>query len=103
MNEARHPTLNHNDFDEYLQRFQEIVGEIEAGQYGKYKGRLVLKMTREQFEARYLQYLTLGIRYGTMLSQSDTIEDTLTVDIRAAEVELLIKTSLFLPFPKYLE
>jgi hypothetical protein len=97
------PRLKPNDFDEYLQRFDTKVGAIEAGQYGQYKGRLILKMNREQFEKKYNEYISLGIKYGTMLSRSDTIEDTLTVDLKAAEIELLITESLFLPFPKYLD
>ena len=97
------PRLKPTDYDDYLARFTSLVGDIEDGQYGQYKGRLVLKMTREQFDIKYLEYLDLGARYGVMLSQSDTIEDTLTVDLKAAEVEMLITSSLFLPFPKHLK
>ena len=96
------PKLQSTDFEDYLQRFAQLVGDIEEGQYGQYKGRLVLKMSRFQFEERYQQYLDLGIHYGELLERSDTIEDSITVDLRAAEIELLIKLSLFLPFPKYL-
>jgi len=95
------PTLKPSDFDEYLTRFSSLVGELEEGQYGSYKSRLVLKMNRAQFEERYARYLSLGLRYAEMLSKSDTIEDTLTVDLKAAEVELLIQDSPFLPFPKF--
>jgi hypothetical protein len=102
MTQFTPPTLKPNDYTDYFHRFIEVVGEIEEGQYGQYKGRLVLKMNRAQFEERYQQYLNLGIHYGELLERSDTIEDSITVDLRAAEIELLIKSSLFLPFPKYL-
>lgn len=102
MTEFAPPQLKSTDFDAYLSRFLEYVGEIAEGQYGTYRGRVILKMSRQQFETRYERYLALGIRYGDLLSMSDTIEDSLTVDIRAAEIELLITDSLFLPFPKYL-
>jgi hypothetical protein len=95
------PTLKPSDYDDYLERFLAQVGEIEEGQYGSYKGRLVLKMSRPQFEERYSRYLTLWLKYADMLTKSDTIEDTLAVDLKAAEVELLIHDSLFLPFPKF--
>jgi hypothetical protein len=95
------PTLKPTDFDDYLERFVSLVGEIEEGQYGSYKNRLVLKMSRAQFEERYQKYLTLGLKYADMLTKSDTIEDTLAVDLKSAEVELLIQSSLFLPFPKF--
>lgn len=96
------PSLKETDYNDYLDRFASIVGEIAEGQYGQYKGRLVLKMNRTQFEARYQRYLDLGIHYGQLLERSDTIEDSITVDLRAAEIELLVSSSLFLPFPKYL-
>lgn len=96
------PTLSPSDYDAYLARFSSLVGEIAEGQYGRYKGRLVPKMSRAQFEERYTRYLALGVKYATMLSNNTTIEDTLTVDLKAAEVELLVQDSLFLPFPKYL-
>ena len=95
------PTLKPSDFDDYLARFTALVGELDEGQYGSYKNRLVLKMSRAQFEERYARYLSLGLRYAEMLSKSDTIEDTLAVDLKAAEVELLIQDSSFLPFPKF--
>jgi hypothetical protein len=95
------PSLKPSDYDDYLERFLQLVGEIEEGQYGSYKNRLVLKMSRAQFEERYQQYLALGFKYADMLNKSDTIEDTLAVDLKSAEVELLIQSSLFLPFPKF--
>ena len=96
------PSLKETDYADYLDRFASVVGEIAEGQYGQYKGRLVLKMTRDQFEERYQRYLKLGIHYGELLERSDTIEDSITVDLRAAEIELLVTNSLFLPFPKYM-
>ena len=99
MSEA--PMLKATDFDDYRERFARLVGEIEEGQYGSYKSRLVLKMSRPQFEERYQKYLNLGLKYADMLTKSDTIEDTLAVDLKSAEVELLIQSSLFLPFPKF--
>ena len=45
----------------------------------------------------------LAAKYVNMLNQSDTIDDTLTLDIKAAEVELVIRDSLFLPFPKFMD
>ena len=97
------PCLSDTDFDLYLERFLEHVGPIEVGQYGQYKGRLILKMNRSQFEEKYQYYLNLGRKYVHMLNQSDTIDDTLTLDIKAAEVEMVLKKSLFLPFPRFMD
>lgn len=102
MSDFMPPQLKDHDYDDYLERFHTLVGDMEEGQYGSYRGRVILRMNKSQFEERYQRYLELGIRYGDLLTKSDTIEDSLTVDLRAAEVELLITESLFLPFPKHL-
>ena len=96
------PIYKPEAFKDYTDRASEMIGEIEEGQYGQHRGRLVLRLNEAQFEERYRRYLELGMKYANALESSDTIEDTLTIDIRALEVELLIADSLFLPVPKFL-
>ena len=52
------PKLQSTDFDDYLQRLK-LVGDIEEGQYGQYKGRLVLKMAVYNLK----NVVVLGLRY----------------------------------------
>ena len=96
------PIYEPEAFKHYTDRANEVIGEIEEGQYGQYRGRLILRLNETQFEDRYRRYLELGMKYAQALESSDTIEDTLTIDIRALEVELIMVDSLFLPIPKFL-
>ena len=96
------PIYEPEAFKHYIDRANEMIGEIEEGQYGQYRGRLILRLNEAQFEDRYRRYLELGMKYAHALESSDTIEDTLTIDIRTLEVELIMIDSLFLPVPKFL-
>lgn len=85
-------------FAAYLDRFAEKVGDIQTGQYGRYKGRLVRKLDADRFEKRLAEYHALGQRFLDIINAGDTIDDALAVDLRAAEIELLIQKSTYLPF-----
>jgi hypothetical protein len=91
------PTDYDKEYARYLTRFERVVGELETGQYGRFKGRLVRKLAPAQFQAKVDQYMTFGHRFTTMLSSGDTIDDTLAVELRSTEVELVLEKSLFLP------
>jgi len=86
------------NFDAYLTRFAEKVGDIQTGQYGRYKGRLVRKLDPDRFTAKLAEYHELGQRFLDIINAGDTIDDALAVDLRAAEIELLIQKSTYLPF-----
>lgn len=87
-----------DEFDAYMARFAEHVGDIQTGQYGRYKGRLVRKLDPERFSAKLDEYHELGQRFLDIINAGDTIDDALAVDLRAAEIELLIQKSTYLPF-----
>lgn len=85
------------EYADYLERFERLVGDIKTGQYGRYKGRLVRKYDREELEAKLEQYVELGERFVEMMNSGDTIDDLLAVDLRAAEAELVLEESRYLP------
>lgn len=86
-----------DDYNRYIERFERLVGDIRPGQYGKFKGRLVTRLELEQFDAKAAEYLDIGRRFNTMMTSGDTIDDTLIIELRAAEVELVLEQSAFLP------
>lgn len=94
------PTDYTKEFDRYLERFHRLVGDMRTGQYGSYRDRLVRKLDVDEFTRRVDDYLALGRRFSEMVSAGDTIDDTLAVDLRAIEVELVMERSLFLPPPR---
>lgn len=87
-----------DEFATYLDRFERLVGEYQTGQYGRFKGRLVRKLDQAQYLAKLDEYLALGDRFLTMINSGDTIDDALALDLRAAEVELVLEKSRFFPF-----
>lgn len=91
------PTDYAQEYDRYAARFLRLVGELQPGQYGRYRNRLVPRLTAEQFRARVDEYMALGNRFTAMLNAGDTVDDTLAVSLRALEAELVLERSLFLP------
>lgn len=91
------PTDYAQEFERYTARFVRLVGDMQAGQYGRYKNRLVPRLTLAQFRERVDHYMALGDRFTAMMNAGDTIDDTLAVELRAVEVELVLERSLFLP------
>jgi len=87
-----------DEFSQYLERFDALVGDIKTGQYGRYKGRLVRKLDAERFASKLAEYTDLGERFIAIINAGDTIDDTLAVDLRSSEIELLFEKSRYLPF-----
>ena len=91
------PTDYPQEYERYVARFQRLVGEMQPGQYGRFRGRLVPRLTADQFRDRVDQYMALGDRFTAMMNAGDTIDDTVAVSLRATEAELVMEKSLFLP------
>jgi hypothetical protein len=86
-----------NEFSEYNERFNRLVGEIQTGQYGRYRGRVVRRMNAEEFNLKTASYGELGQRFNRILDTGDTIDEGLTVDLRSIETELILEQSRYLP------
>lgn len=91
------PTDYALEYERYVERFQRLVGDIQPGQYGRFRNRLVPRLTAAQFRERVDHYMAVGERFTAMMNAGDTIDDTLAVELRAAEAELVLERSLFLP------
>ena len=85
------------EFRRYSDRFERLVGPLQPGQYGNYKGRLVRRFDLAQFSEKVNDYMRLGKRFNENMASGDTMDDAITVDLRAAEIELVLERSLFLP------
>ncbi len=85
------------DFSAYVERFERLVGDIQTGQYGQFKGRLVRKLNADEFDQKATEYDKLGQRFNRILEEGDTIDEGLTLNLRSVEVELVLEKSRFLP------
>lgn len=79
---------------DYLGRFEQHVGPMAVGSYGKYAGRLVRKLGAEEFTAKYGEYSKLSDHYRTMLERGDTLNDALTKILRERRDELLLEEEI---------
>ena len=84
-------------YEDYLNRFDTLVGQVVVGQVGQYKGRLVKKLTAQNFEEVAVRYRKLLARFEAMVSNRQTIDEGVMMQIRVSETELLIEQSAVLP------
>jgi hypothetical protein len=75
---------------EYLARFEQQVGALQVGAYGKWNGKLVRKLSPEEFAARNTEFTNLDRTYRGILERGDTINDAVVRLWRERRAELLI-------------
>jgi hypothetical protein len=75
---------------EYLAKFESQVGALAVGAYGKFQGKLVRKLSAEEFAKRHTEFATLDKTYRGILERGDTINDAVVRMWRERRAELLI-------------
>ncbi len=78
----------------YLERFEAAVGQVDFGTYAKHKGRLIKKLTYDEFEQKLGEYREVDKAYNEILEHGDTINDVLVKVLRERCDELLIDRQL---------
>ena len=77
-------------YDEYLERFARLVGEVAAGSFAKYDGRLIKKLSFEEFSPAFLEYYDILARYEDSVARGDTINDVIVRLVRERAAELVL-------------
>jgi len=75
---------------DYVARFDQQVGALAVGAYGKWKGKLVRKLSPEEFATRYQEFTNLDKTYRGILQRGDTINDAVVRLWRERRAELLV-------------
>jgi hypothetical protein len=75
---------------DYLARFEQQIGALSVGAYGKWKGKLVRKLAPDEFATKHGELTSLSTHYQKSLARGDTLNDALTKLLRERQVELLI-------------
>ena len=78
-------------YHEYLERFARELGEVKVGAFAKYAGRLIKKMSFEDFTPAYLEYAEIAEQYQASIDRGDTINDLVLKLLREQAANLLIK------------
>lgn len=78
-------------YHEYLERFAGELGSVEVGAFTKFGGRLIKKMTLEEFTPAFLEYTEITDRYYDSLDRGDTINDMVVRVMREKAANLILK------------
>jgi len=75
---------------DYLARFEQKVGAVAVGSFGKFHGILVRKLAPDEFLKRSDEFATLDKTYRGIVERGDTINDAVVRMWRERRAELLI-------------
>jgi hypothetical protein len=77
-------------YHEYLARFAAELGELSPGAFAKFGGRLIKKLTFEEFTPAYLEYTEMRAHYDEILERGDTINDLMLRILREKAANLVL-------------
>jgi hypothetical protein len=78
-------------YHEYLDRFATQLGEHPPGAFAKFGGRLIKKLTFEEFTPAYLEYCEMRARYDEGVERGDTINDIVLRVLRESAANLVLE------------
>ena len=84
--------MSADEYLAYLTRFDQHVGQIAVGAYGKWNGRLVRKLSADEFTTKHGEWATLARTYKNIMSRGDTLNDAITKLLRERSAELLLES-----------
>jgi hypothetical protein len=76
-------------YQAYVERFESLVGVLDVGAYGKWNGKLVRKLSAEEFAVKHKEFSSLDKTYRGILERGDTINDAVVRLWRERRTELL--------------
>ncbi|MBE7448821.1 MAG: hypothetical protein HS111_08000 [Kofleriaceae bacterium] len=78
------------EYQAYLKRFDEAVGPLAPGEFAKHQGRLIQKLSAEEFAPLYTEYMGLASHYLEGVDRGDTINDLVVKLIRDHAARLIL-------------
>ena len=82
-----------DEYREYLARFDQTVeggDAVAVGAFAKFKGKLIKKLSPEEFATKNKEYLDLASHYFQALDRGDTINDVIVKLVRERAAELVL-------------
>ena len=77
-------------YHEYLDRFASKIGDHKVGAFAKYGGKLIKKLSFEEFTPAYLEYTELSDKYYESIERGDTINDVVLRVLREKAASLVL-------------
>ncbi len=78
-------------YHEYLDRFMTELGDVKVGAFAKFNGKLIKKLSFEEFTPAYLEYEEIVKRYTDSIDRGDTINDVVLRLMRERCANLVLK------------
>lgn len=78
-------------YHQYLERFTREIGEVAVGGFAKFRGKLIKKLTFEEFTPAYIEYIEMHDRYEDSVDRGDTINDVVIKVLRDLAANLVLK------------
>lgn len=64
-----------DEYQAYLARWEKDLGPSDVGTFAKFSGRLIKKMTEEEFLPVHQEYETLAKTFRDSVARGDTVND----------------------------
>lgn len=77
-------------YHEYLSRFAAKVGDVQVGAFAKFGGRLIKKLSFEEFTPAFLEYHEIADRYRDSVERGDTVNDVVLKLLREQAATLVL-------------
>lgn len=77
-------------YHEYLERFTAALGDVRTGTFAKFNGKLIKKLTFEEFTPAYLDFHEIAAHYQTSMERGDTLNDVAMRLLRDKAAELVL-------------
>jgi hypothetical protein len=78
------------DFRAYLARFEGAAGEKDFGDFVKFHGRLVKKLTYDEYCPRWEEFTKMKKLYDDTFARGDTINDAMVRVLKERAAELML-------------
>jgi hypothetical protein len=78
-------------YQQYLDRFMTELGDVKVGGFAKWGGKLIKKLSFEEFTPAYLEYEDIVKRYTESIERGDTINDVVLRLMRERCANLVLK------------
>ena len=77
-------------YHQYLERFTREIGDVAVGTFKKHAGKLIKKLSFEEFTPALIEYLEIAARYEESIERGDTINDVVLKVLREQAAVLIL-------------
>jgi len=78
-------------YHEYLDRFERTLPGTKVGAFAKFSGKLIKKLSFEEFTPVYIEYTEIMERYDDSVARGDTINDVVLKLLRDRAANLVLE------------